>query len=238
VLGERPTHPELLDWLADRFIRDGWSIKKLIRLLVLSSTYRMSSCQAGPASSANADNCLLQHMPLRRLEGETIRDAMLCVAGRLDLSLYGPPVPVYLPPLDQGRGQPASGPLDGKGRRSIYLSVRRNFLSPMLLAFDTPTPFSTMGRRTLSNVPAQALILLNDDFVHLQAQRWAEQVLAQPTDTRQRIRRMYQAAFARPPRADEVAACEDFLRKQPDDRAAWSDLAHVLFNVKEFIFLP
>ena len=155
VLGEAPTHPELLDYLADQFVKDGWSVKKTIRRLVLSSAYRMSS-QPTDADQADPQNLLLHRMRLRRLEGEAIRDAMLSVSGRLDLKMYGPPVPVHLTPFLEGRGRPADGPLDGDGRRSLYTAVRRNFLPPMMLAFDTPSPFSTVGRRTVSNVPAQA----------------------------------------------------------------------------------
>jgi hypothetical protein len=147
--------------------------------------------------------------------------------------------------FQDGRGRPASGPLDGDGRRSLYLSVRRNFLSPFLLAFDTPSPFSTVGRRTVSNVPAQSLILLNDPFVHQQAQLWAKRILARPASIRERIIRMYESAFGRPPTEVELTACIEFLQHQPAapvkktiaDAEAWTDLAHVLFNVKEFIFL-
>jgi hypothetical protein len=244
VLGERPTHPELLDYLADRFVKDGWSIKKLIRSLVLSSAYRMSSDADPAADRADPDDLLLHRMRRRRLEGEAIRDAMLSMSGRLDQRLYGPSVLVHLTAFQEGRGRPASGPLDGDGRRSLYLSVRRNFLSPFLLAFDTPSPFSTVGCRTVSNVPAQSLILLNDPFVHQQAQLWAKRVLSQPGSDRERIVRMYESAFTRPPTDAELTECLDFLQHKPGalatdspDTAAWSDLAHVLFNVKEFIFV-
>jgi hypothetical protein len=244
VLGERPTHPELLDHLAGRFVEEGWSVKKLIRSLVLSSAYRMSSTSGGAGDRADPHNLLLHRMPLRRLEGEAIRDALLAVSGRLAERMYGPPVPVYLTAFQDGRGRPAGGPPDGDGRRSVYLAVRRNFLPPLLLAFDTPSPFSTVGRRTVSNVPAQALILLNDEFVHQQAGVWARRVLAQPESPRGRVTRMYRQAFARPPTDSELAACLDFLVRQaalsghkPDDPAAWADLAHVLFNAKEFIFV-
>jgi cytochrome c553 len=245
VLGERPTHPELLDHLADRFVKEGWSVKKLIRALVLSSTYRMASQPDAAADRADPDDLLLHRMRMRRLEGEAIRDAMLVISGRFTDRLYGPPVPVHLTAFQDGRGRPASGPLDGDGRRSLYLSVRRNFLSPFLLAFDTPSPFSTVGRRTVSNVPAQSLILLNDPFVHGQAQLWARRVLAHPGSPRDRIVRMYESAFARSPTEAELTACLAFLGRSrpggpaasPGDPGAWTDLAHVLFNVKEFIFL-
>jgi hypothetical protein len=134
--------------------------------------------------------------------------------------------------------------LDGAGRRSVYLAVRRNFLSPFLLAFDTPIPFSTVGRRMVSNVPAQSLILMNDPFVHQQAEAWAERILAQSGSSKGRITEMYQSAFGRLPDPTEQRACLEFLDRQtrvadgkPNEPAAWADLAHVLFNAKEFIFL-
>ncbi len=158
--------------------------------------------------------------------------------------MYGPSVPVHLTPFLTGRGKPADGPLDGDGRRSLYAAVRRNFLSPMMLAFDTPSPFSTVGRRTVSNVPAEALILMNDPFIHQQAALWAKRVTAQGGSDEERIARMYEEAFSRPPTGDEAAACLEFLKsqakaadKKPDDLAVWADLAHTLFNVKEFIYI-
>jgi hypothetical protein len=244
VLGEPPTHPELLDYLADRFVKDGWSLKRLIRKLVLTRTYQMSSRPDERARQGDPQDLLLHRARIRRLDGEAIRDALLAVSGRLARRGYGPPVPVYLTPFQEGRGRPASGPLDGAGRRSVYLSVRRNFLPAFLLAFDTPTPFSTVGRRTVSNVPAQALILMNDPFVHGQADVWARRILARKGAAPERVRAMYLRAFARPPSAEELAACLDFLQEQArlsggrtDDVAAWASLAHVLFNAKEFIFL-
>jgi hypothetical protein len=244
VLGEAPTHPELLDYLADRFVRDGWSVKRLIRTLVLTSTYQMSAQAGGPADVADPQNLLFHRMPIRRLEGEAIRDALLRISGRLDCTQQGPPVPIYLTEFQQGRGRPGSGPLDGAGRRSIYLSVRRNFLSSFMLAFDTPIPFSTVGRRSVSNVPAQSLILLNDPLVQELAQRWAQRVLSSRGTEEERIAAMYQSAFGRPPSASEVRTCLEFLEQQAqlgrgkkDDVAVWADLAHVLFNAKEFIFL-
>ena len=253
VLGDAPTHPELLDYLASEFLRDGGSLKRLIRRLVQTRTYQMAShAEDRQAEQADPENVLLHRMRLRRLQGEAIRDAMLAVSGRLDRTPFGPPVPTHLTPFMEGRGRPGtSGPLDGYGRRSIYLAVRRNFLSPLMLAFDTPSPFSTMGRRTVSNVPAQALILLNDPFVHQQAELWAKRTLAHAGTTETRIGRMYQSAFGRPPTAQEIAACKDFLHRQhqlastsgsrpedvASDPAVWKDLAHTLFNVKEFLFV-
>jgi hypothetical protein len=114
--------------------------------------------------------------------------------------------------------------------------VRRNFLSSFLLAFDTPAPFSTVGKRTVSNVPAQALILMNDPFVHQQADVWAKRVLAEEATTESRVLGMYLDAFSRTPTAVELRACVAYLGATPDARR-WADLAHVLFNTKEFYFV-
>jgi hypothetical protein len=239
-LGERPTHPELLDYLADEFVRHGWSIKWLIRTLVLSNAYQMDSRGDEAADVADPQDLLLHRTRLQRLEGEAIRDAMLAVSGRLDRRLFGPPVAVHLTPFLEGRGRPASGPIDGDGRRSIYLAVRRNFLSPFLLAFDTPIPFSTVGRRTVSNVPAQALILLNDPFVHEQAAVWAKAVAQEAGTDAAKIERMYLRAFGRPPVEQEGESCLAFLHSQSSTEPsvdAWTSLAHTLFNLKEFIFV-
>ncbi len=235
LLGEAPTHPELLDHLAAEFVKDGWSIKRLIRKLVLTDAYRMSS--DGDADKADPTNALLHKFRLKRLEGEAIRDSMLAVSGRLDPGLEGKSVPIFLTPFLDGRGRPGSGPIDGNGRRSIYLAVRRNFLSPFLLAFDTPIPFSTIGRRQVSNVPAQALILLNDPFVYGQAEIWAKSILGKPGTTAERIDAMYLSAFARLPTRDERETCAEFVKGQEKDAKAWADLGHMLFNVKEFIYI-
>jgi len=249
ALGERPTHPLLLDHLASRFMEDGWSLKRLIRSVVLSQTYQMSSVAAVDATDSDPSNLLLYRMRIRRLTAESIRDEILAVSERLDTAMYGPGVGTYLTPFMQGRGRPGSGPVDGNGRRSIYLEIRRNFLSPMMLAFDMPAPAGAVGRRNMSNVPAQALILLNDPFVAGQSEVWARHVLAEAgLNDSQRINKMYVAAFSRLPRTDELNAALAFLVSQRaelaqsdtakiDQEKVWTDLAHVLFNVKEFIFI-
>jgi hypothetical protein len=249
VLGEEPSHPELLDHLANRFMHDGWSIKRLIRDIMLSSTYQMSSAATDAAAEQrDPANVLLHRANARRLPAESIRDQMLAISGRLDQTIFGPPVDVFLTPFMEGRGRPESGPLDGAGRRSIYLAVRRNFLSPMLLAFDMPTPFSAMGRRNVSNVPAQALTLMNDPFVLQQADLWAKRALSYDAQSpEQRVSRMFEAAYARPPTQKELAQAMKFLRQQADamgiaesdanDQRLWAAMAHAMMNTKEFIFL-
>ncbi|MCH2127313.1 MAG: DUF1549 and DUF1553 domain-containing protein, partial [Pirellulaceae bacterium] len=259
VLGERPSHPQLLDYLAARFVTEGktlsgeegfgWSVKSLIREMVLSQTYRMSSRPDASASQVDPANQWLHRQRVRRLQGEVIRDAILAGSGRLDVKMFGSSVPVHVTPFMQGRGHPGSGPLDGEGRRSIFLSVRRNFLSPMMLAFDTPQPFNTQGRRTVSNVPAQALILLNDPFVIDQGKVWARRLLKErETSTRDRIRSLYVQAFGRPPTEEERTSAHEFVQVQSGeygielaaawrDERIWADLCHVVMNTKEFIYL-
>jgi cytochrome c553 len=253
VLGQAPSHPELLDHLASRFVREGWSVKGLIRAVMLSRTYRMSSQLRPAAEAVDPQNLLWHRMPIRRLSAEAIRDAMLALSGRLDPTQYGPGVPIYLTDFMQGRGRPEkSGPLDGDGRRSIYQVVRRNFLSPMMLAFDTPQPSSPRGDRTQSNVPAQALILMNDPFVIAQARQFAERLCQSQPDVDRRLEQLYLEAFARPPNPQEAELVKHFCSVQQNALASspesvadpadaqgllWGDLCHVLFNTKEFIFL-
>lgn len=249
VLGQPPSHPELLDYLAAEFIREGWSLKSLIRTLMLSRAYQMSSVAAAESESVDPENRLLHHMRTRRLQGEVIRDSILALSGQLDRTMFGPSVPVHVTSFMQGRGRPRkSGPLDGDGRRSLYLQVRRNFLSPFMLAFDTPIPFNTMGRRNTSNVPAQALILMNDPFVVQQAAHWASSLPVDRQSPAEVIEQMYLSAFTRPPTSDERSQALAFLQQQSEelgydgpadqlDHQAWADLAHVLWNVKEFVYL-
>jgi mono/diheme cytochrome c family protein len=251
--GQAPTHPELLDRLASELVapdRKGataWSLKRMHRLMVLSAAYRQSSRaapdRAARAVTADPQNKLLHRQNVQRLEAEAIRDGVLAVSGRLDPKMEGPGVLPYLTEHQVGRGRPGSGPLDGNGRRSIYLQVRRNFISPLFTAFDYPTPFTCIGRRTVSNVPAQALVMLNNPFVLQQAQRWADRVLAGPGTAEERVRGMYATAFGRAPTRDELGAATEFVAEQskeygkPDHPKAWADLAHVLFNAKEFIYV-
>ena len=141
----------------------------------------------------------------------------------------------------EGRGKPAtSGPLDGDGRRSLYLDVRRNFLSPLLLAFDFPAPSTCMGRRNVSNVPAQALTLLNDPFVIAQANLWAKRVCGESSSADARLDALYRTAFGRPPSDRERGESLAFvaaMTKEHDEARAWGDLCHVLMNAKEFVFV-
>ncbi len=244
AMGQEPTHPELLDWLAGEFVAGGWSIKAMHRLMVTSSAYRMNSTPRPDAEAVDPTNALLHRMNVRRLEGEAVRDLLLAVSGRLDTAMFGPAVPPYLSPFMDGRGRPKqSGPLDGDGRRSIYLNIRRNFLNPMLQSFDAPVPFSTMGRRNVSNVPGQALTLMNDPLVIQLAALWAVRSRAEaPGSDNDRIAYLFESAFGRGPTSEEMESCIAFLGRGRGAtgagmQAAWDDLCHVLINVKSFIYV-
>lgn len=244
-MGEEPTHPALLDFLARKFMDSGWSVKDLHREIVLSSTYRASSAPSEKAKASDPSNRLLSHFPVRRLEAEAIRDSLLAVSGALDPSIGGPGVPPHISEYQDGRGKPASGPLDGLGRRSVYLQVRRNFLPPLFLAFDYPLPISTEGRRGVSAVASQALLMLNNEFVNGQARLWAERTLQEHEGTQERITDMYLRAYGRQPAESEISEIEGFLASQVrlrdasglDDPAIWADLAHAVLNAAEFLFV-
>ena len=226
----------------------------MVRELVLSSTFRMAGTSTPEAEASDPDNRLLHEMRVRRLEAEAIRDAILAVAGRLDGRMAGPGVEVHLTTFmdnyADSYGRPkTSGPLDGNGRRSLYVNVRRNFLTPILTAFDFPPPLVTAGRRDVSNVPAQALILMNDPFVAQQARRLGRARAGHrgprrewpgPSDVPGGLRAAAVGgrveggpAVPREPRQRAGHTPE----RRRDDERLWADFAHVLINVKEFIFL-
>ena len=248
-LGGTPWSPELLDHLASR-LAQGQTIKQLVRDITLSHAYRAA---ADPGETPGE---VWAPLPVRRLDAEEIRDALLSASGHLDRRVGGHSVKARLTEHMQGRGRPgASGPVDGDLRRSVYLETRRNFLDPFLQAFDQPAPATACGRRHASNVPAQSLALMNGELVHLIARRWAESLLPEegaavtpsPEQDRARIEQLWLSAFARWPRPEEVQAALEFLEAertsatgQPPlarERAAYAALTHSLFASKEFVFL-
>ncbi|MEM7384873.1 MAG: PSD1 and planctomycete cytochrome C domain-containing protein [Verrucomicrobiota bacterium] len=243
--GQKPSHPALLDFLARDFMAHGWSMKHVIRQVVRSSTYRLSS-QPNPAMARiDPSNQWLYHMPVRRLTGEAVRDSLLAVSGRLDRKPFGPSTMVYISPFTRNNRSPGgNGPVDGDGRRSIYIEGRRNHLDSFLTAFDKPTPFTAIGKRNVSNSPAQPLIMLNNPLVHQQARLWAKRLLQSASDDGARIDQAYLTAYSRRPEPWEKEAALAFLDQQARQYSgetkqehAWTDLGHTLLNVKEFIFI-
>ena len=236
-VGSPPSHPGLLNYLADQFVRNDWSVKQLIQSLVLTSTYQLASDASPLAAQLDPGNELLQHMPVRRLEGEVIRDALLTVSGRLDSRLLGPSINVYYAfAKGKTKGDREKGPVDGDGRRSIYQEVRRNAHNPFLEVFDQPKPSSTRGHRDVTNVPAQSLTMLNSPLVVAQAERWGEDLAIRKESASHTVRTMFLDALGRPPGPLELDRSLGYLGKGPSSEA-WSDLAHALFNLKEFIYV-
>lgn len=236
-LGDKPSHPELLDWLAREFIRDGWSTKKLVRRLVLSQTFRESGVVTDNARERDPANRLLHHYPTRRLEAEAIRDSLLALSGKLDPQLYGRPILPYRTAEDDKK-RLFSGPLDGDGRRSIYLQMSIMDPPKFLVGFNLPDLKLPTGRRDVTNVPSQALIMLNDPFVNAMAKHWAGELMKDRDVTgANRVSRMFERVFSKSPRDEEMqrwlAALQDFGGDTAD---AWERLAHAFFNTKEFIY--
>jgi Protein of unknown function (DUF1553) len=248
-MGDTPSHPELLDWLATRFVEDGWSVKKMIRLLTTSKAFQMTSRADAKTTQVDPLNRLLHHYPARRMEAEAIRDSILATSGRLDRTLYGLSVLPYREGTNEDR-RLFPGPLDGNGRRSIYIKV--NLMEParFLSAFDLPGGKVCQGRRDVTNVPAQALAMMNDPFVHQQAEFWAKRLLKNaPTSPAARIDLMFETALGRSPTNEERDRFVEFAqqsavlnRVSPDkvmsSAAVWQDVAHALFNVQEFVYIP
>jgi hypothetical protein len=237
-MGEKPTHPELLDWLALHFMDHGWSIKHLHRLIMTSSAYKMASQFENPGNLAkDPANDALWRFRMQRLDAEIVRDEMLAVSGALNREMYGPSVfpklqEAVLHTMNKGIWEPEE---DGPKvwRRSIYVYRKRGLPFPMFEVFDLPDQNITCSRRNVSTVPTQALTLLNDDFVLRQAQLFANRMAeSAPGDSRAQIRMAYGIALSRPPTSEEMRLALGFLSKQK-----LVDLSHVLFNLNEFVYV-
>lgn len=213
-LGERPTHPELLDYLADRLVRSGWSLKALHRLLMLSAVYQQSSLPEPATVAADPENRLFGRMHRRRLEAEEIRDAMLAVTDRLDRRLGGRAVTDLLSP-----------------RRTLYLMTNRSDRASFRMLFDAPDPTAIADRRLESTVAPQALFLLNSPLVNSQAKALAQRVHANAAETDKAIDNLYLRLFARPPTARERALG---LEMGPQ---GWEPYCQMLLCLNEFVYV-
>ncbi len=229
-VGDPPSNPELLDYLAIQFQKDGMSLKKLQRTIMLSSVYQQSSKESPDAHEKDPENRLYSHFTLQRLDAEQLRDSILFVAGDLDTSKMG-------------------GPAKKLGientRRTLYAKVSRFRIDPFLQSFDFPNPTFTAEQRFSTNVPVQRLYFMNNTFVYAQAGKFADRVYAKPDDPA-RITEAYQLLFGRNPAPDELQLGLTFLKSTPEKPGylvdqepltAWKQYARVLFSSNEFEFL-
>jgi hypothetical protein len=236
IAGDRPTHPELLDLLATDFMRDGWSLKRLHRRIMLSSTYGMSDNADVATVARDPENRLLSRFQPRRLEAEAVWDTLRAVSGTLNLDLYGLPV---APPLDgqeqigNFRKWPVATSAEAD-RRAVYILIKRSFRFPMLSAFDLPDNISSCGRRDVTTVPNQALTLLNNRTMQEQAAAFAER-LTRETDGKPHnvAARAWAYAYGRAISDEERTTAVEFLKTR-----SVAELCLALFNTNEFIYLP
>jgi hypothetical protein len=246
-LGEPPSHPELLDWLAVEFM-DGakgdpqsraWSVKRMHRLIMTSRAYQMASDDIAANVAADPENRLLWRMPRVRLEAEIIRDQILAVAGNLDRSLGGPCVYPHIDPkLFQSStkrtwpGKPDDDP--STWRRSLYVYSKRSIRYPLFEAFDQPNLINSCDRRNRSTIAPQALLLMNNNFVLTEAGYFAGRLRREAGDgARAQVTLAYRLALGRPPTAFELAKTVEFIRSEPDGLA---EFCHALFNLNEFVY--
>ncbi|MGI8990764.1 MAG: PSD1 and planctomycete cytochrome C domain-containing protein [Bryobacteraceae bacterium] len=232
-MGEKPTHPELLDWLAVEFMDRGWSIKRMHRLMMTSDAYRMSSQFGDEGDLArDPDDEYLWRFRIQRLDAEIVRDSILSVSGALNREMGGPAVFPKLPGEVLGSMNKGIWNLEEDGpkvwRRSVYVYRKRGLPFPMFEVFDLPDQNISCGRRNISTVPTQALTLMNDEFVLRQAKLFADRVkeAASPVDA------AYEIALSRPPSAEERALAMKFVQTQ-----GLEGLTHVLLNLNEFLYI-
>ena len=240
-LGERPTNPELLDYLSSRFIENGWSIKAMHREIMLSAAYQVSSSGSQKNFQIDSQNYLLWRANRRRLDAEALRDSLLFVAGRLELQVGGPAVWLtenYAtksgPDGEADKYSQAAEWVTGlRSRRTIYGHIARQRPDHTLALFDFPNPAATSERRFATSTPLQRLFFLNSDFVVRQAEGVASR-LKPETDAAARIRKVYQILFGRYPLAKELQLGLEFVRGKP---GAWPEYAQALMSSNEFLYV-
>jgi mono/diheme cytochrome c family protein len=236
-MGERPTHQELLDWMAVEFMTHGWSLKRVSKLMMMSEAYQMASAFEDPADAkADPENAYLWRYRPQRLDAEIVRDSMLAVGGNINLEVGGEPIFPFMPKdllAGQFRGKWANTP-DGPAawRRGVYVYQRRSLPYPMFDTFDHPDMNVTSGARHVSTVPTQALTLLNNPFVLAEADFFAARIRQQANDPESQVNAAYRLALARPPAPSEVAIGADLIRAR-----SLASFAHVVLNLDEFLYM-
>lgn len=243
VTGARPSHPELLDYLASEFVKNGWSIKSLHRLIVNSATYRQGSAARQSSFAKDPENVLLWRYPMRRLDAESIRDGMLRVSGEMDAAIGGPYVPVKMDATGQVIVDEAQA---GAKRRSLYLQQRRTQPAAVLEVFDGAQMNPNCSRRIPSTVSLQSLTLLNSEFARQRGQKFAERLAKEAgADPAKRIELAFRLALGRSPKTDERAAAEEFLAAQKAAYAgkadggenAWADFCQMVLASNGFLYV-
>jgi hypothetical protein len=234
IRGERPTHPELLDWLATELVAQGWSIKAMHRLMLLSATYQQSAAASTDALAKDPDNNLFSRMNRLRLEGEIIRDSLLAISDRLNPQMGGPGVFPLVPPeaKKEARGWVVSTNAQDQVRRSVYIFARRNLRFPFLEAFDLPDSNQSCPKRERSTTAPQALVLLNASDVVEASRALAARVAAMATTADDQITAAFRLALGRLPTTTERQRAHAFLEHSP-----LSELCRGLFNLNEFVYL-
>ena len=226
AMGERPTHPDLLDWLARDFVEHGWRLKRLHKLIMTSTAYRQSSRRDSHGEERDPENRLYWRKPVQRLDAEVLRDSILATSGALNKAMFGPPVPVrpdvhgqIVVGLDKTEGDnkmPVDVSLKGEEfRRGVYIQVRRSRPLAILHAFDAPVMEVNCERRQSSTVPTQSLMLMNSQFMLDQATRFATRLQTETgEDSARQVTRAWRLAFSRSPTEEELAGALDFLSGQ------------------------
>jgi hypothetical protein len=240
VQGDPPTHPELLDWLAVEFMEHGWSLKYMHRLMVTSATYCQTSLvvPADPRLKADRENKLLWHARRRRLEGETLRDALLAVSGDLNTRPFGPSARPALPEKISTYAWKPDARSEDRNRRSVYVFAKRNMRFPMFDAFDLPDMHNSCSRRSQTTTAPQALLLLNSDFTLKRARHWCDGLRSWATEDCEFVARAYREAWGRTATDNEISAGVSFLHRQRLSHADVElDFCHALLNANEFLYV-
>ena len=242
TLGDRPDHPELLDWLALRFVESGWSVKSMHRTMMLSDAYRRSAVRSPAGSQVDPENRLLRHANRRRMEAEVLRDSLLAVSDQIDTAMGGKTLPhddfTNLNAMAYSR-DPA---LYDSQRRSVYLPVLRSALYEVFAAFDFASPSTSNGARGSTMVAPQALFMMNSGLMEAATEQFAERIEREASGSdAEKIRAAHEIAFSRLPESEEVAAWSDFLDRYEstagERAAAWQGLCRVLLSSNEFLYI-